>query len=994
MMKHSRFSCMAAAAMVGGLIHSGLAAERRDPLPPPEALASFRLEPGLRIELVAAEPLVVDPVAFAFDEDRRLYVVENRGYPDPLAGGKPTTEGRIALLEDVDRDGRYERRTEFATGLGYPNGITVWRGGVFVTCSPDILYLKDNNGDGVADERRVVLTGFHATKTAQIRMSHPTLGLDGWIYVTAGRNGGEVTAPDHPERPPVVFTANDGRFDPVTATFETVGGNSQFGLAFDAYGRRFGCANRHPVLHSVLEPAVLKRNPHHAFSDSVQEVSRVQHLAKVFPISEAHVTTHWAERFRPKMDRISHAGTFTSACGLTIFNGAGLGPEHVGNAFICEPGHNLVQRQVLRPEGASFRSEPPYTGREFLASTDTWFRPVFLGSGPDGALYVADMHRREIDHPQYVPEEARTTLDFAGGKGAGRIYRVVKEGRALTDAPARTSAELCRDLESPDAWRRERAHRLLIERADAAVVPELERCARQGALPEGRVRALWTLQVLKRLSEDTLRHALRDAVTEVRENAVKLAGIRLGQMPALLPAILAVAEDASARVRFEAALALAPVADPRVVRALAGIAARDGQDRWARAAVLSGIGDRMVEFFAALRESRATNAAAFAVVLEDLGRVFGRGAAPKACRDFLIDALRSDRDLEWCLPAVLGLTEGLGKRGNKNERNVWAVLFGSEGVAGDVSRDEFIGRLGRLAANDDLPVPRRASALAMLGHARFEEARGVLEAILAPRQPLELQLQAIRTIEQLGDPRGGELLVEPERWSRHTPQLRAAVIAALGSKRPLIPVLLAAIEQGRITPSAVPPLRRAQLLKHADAELRQAAERAFRSVEQTDRMDVYRAYRGVLALPSDAARGAAVFTRTCATCHTYGDTGGTVGPDLTGVRNHSPEALLLHIVVPNHEISPGYEAVTVTLRDGRTLTGWVAAEAENALTLRTAFGTHESIARADASAIAVSGTSLMPDGLDQSMTKQEMADLIAYLRAGPAAPRPNGPAAK
>ena len=207
---------------------SSFGAEKVKSLSPAEALQAFRVAPGLRVELVAAEPDVVDPVAIAFDERRRLYVVENRGYPDPMDGKSAPAIGRVALLEDRDGDGRYETRHEFATGLSYPNGVLPWRGGVFVTCAPDIFYLKDTDG-GVADVRRVVLTGFNTTRTAQIRVSHPTLGLDGKVYVTSGLNGGKVTSPEHPGRAPVSFTVADGRFDPETFEFESLGGRGPAG---------------------------------------------------------------------------------------------------------------------------------------------------------------------------------------------------------------------------------------------------------------------------------------------------------------------------------------------------------------------------------------------------------------------------------------------------------------------------------------------------------------------------------------------------------------------------------------------------------------------------------------------------------------------------------------------------------------------------------------------------------------------------------------------
>ncbi|MGH7955626.1 MAG: PVC-type heme-binding CxxCH protein, partial [Opitutaceae bacterium] len=528
------------------------AAERTAPLPPAAALDAFQLEAGLRIELVAAEPLVVSPVAFAFDENRRLYVVEARGYPDSADGKPITTLGRIALLEDTDADGVYDRRREFATDFTNPNGIVVWRGGVFVTCAPDIFYLKDTNGDGVADERRVVLTGFDTSQTSQTRVSSPTFGLDGKIYVACGGSGGKVTSPEHPDRAPVVFSPTDGRFNPETLVYESIGGGGQFGLSFDAFGRRFTSSSRDPVRHAVLEPWFLKRNPHLAFTEKMQAVSKRQAEAKVSPISRSSVSAD----FIPGLLGKPHSGTLTSACGLVVFDGSGMSPEHVGNVFICEPAQNLVQRQVFRPAGASFRSDPPYQGREFLASTDVWFRPVFLANGPDGALYLADMHRREIDHPRFVPAESRAKLDFERGKSAGRIYRVSRGKRAPRSTSAMSIVDLCRGIESPDSWTRERAQRLLIEKADMTAVPLLEQCLNGAEMPEARTRALWTLRGLRQLSAAAISTALRDSDPGVREQGVLLLADFREKMPELSELLLAAANDPAARVRFVSALEL------------------------------------------------------------------------------------------------------------------------------------------------------------------------------------------------------------------------------------------------------------------------------------------------------------------------------------------------------------------------------------------------------------------------------------------------------
>src|SRR5690606_8065870 len=441
-------------------------------------------------------------VAFAFDENRIVYVVENRGYPDPAEGGTPTRLGRIARLEDRDGDGKFDHRSEFATGLTYPNGILPWKGGVFVTCAPDVYYFKDTDGDGIADIQKVVLTGFNSDKTAQIRLSHPILGLDGWIYVTSGLNGGHVYSPEHPDRPAVSFSATDGRFHPETFEFETTGGRSQFGLAFDAFGRRFGTSNRHPMQHIVMEPKYLRRNPHLLFNESIENVAKAEADATVFPISNAVTSAD----FIPKLIGLSHKGTFTSACGLLVYQGTGLGHEHVGNAFICEPAQNLVQRQIVEPDGVTFKSHLPYENREFLSSTDTWFNPVFLGEGPDGALYLADMYRKVIDHPSYVPEEAREGLDFESGKDKGRLYRIVAEdfeqGELTMDYPISSSSDsptLVQALASKEEWVRATAHRLLLQRKEGFEVAALEEIAKQAALAESRVRALWLLQSLNHL---------------------------------------------------------------------------------------------------------------------------------------------------------------------------------------------------------------------------------------------------------------------------------------------------------------------------------------------------------------------------------------------------------------------------------------------------------------------------------------------------------------
>jgi len=976
-------------ALIGAVVLTSKGAERHPALSPEETFPRFQVEEGLRIELVAAEPLVINPVAFVFDERQRMFVVEGRGYPDPVGGNGKTTEGRIALLEDTDGDGRYDRRTEFASGLGYVNGVALWRGGVFVTAAPDILYLKDTDGDGVADVKRVVLTGFDTSKTAQLRVSHPTLGLDGKIYVTSGLTTGKVSSPLYPDRPVVSFSPSDGRFDPDTFEFETIGGRGQFGLAFDAFGRRLITDNRKPIMQGMLEPAHLRRNPYLAFADTAQDVSKVGEEARVFPISGAPVTAD----FIPKLMATPHTGTFTSACGLVVFGGTALSPDHVGNVFICEPAQNLVQRQRMQSAGASLRADRVNgkDNKEFLATTDIWFRPVFLGNGPDGALYLADMYRREIDHPQYVPEEARGRLDFEGGKDRGRIYRIVRNdypaGRArstqanVTNAP-RSPVER---LSSPEVWERDLGFRTLLEQGGASDADQLVARWKAQTTPETRVMILWALRALNHLSNDVLLQALSDDHPGVREQAVHFAGERAEKSAEVQAALLQKAEDSDARVRFCVAVALGSLPSADVVPALAKIALRDGADRWTRAAVMSGIRSREGAFRQAVAATTASDPRALGLVMQDLARALGAGATPLECAEFLTQMVSVEGDLSWRIPSVLGLAEGLrgrpGSKGLAASRVLTSLLDGDAEKKTLTALQGFFREAGERSRRADVPLDQRIAGVSLLGYSDIAVAEPLLGGLLDAKQSPELQLQVVRALDRIGDPQGGALLISKDNWSRYTPALREAVMAALTSSPAMIHVLFAAVQRGDVRPADISSVRRGQLMKHDDVTVRTEAEAIFKDLEGGDRMAVYRRERDALKEHGDVRRGHAVFLQSCSACHTYNGEGGRVGPDLTGVRNQPSDALLLHILVPNYEVAPSYQTLSLVTQDGRSLSGWLSAESDSSLTLRTAAGTEETVLRSTLTSMNVSALSLMPDGLEQTMQPGDLTHLIAFLKS-------------
>ncbi len=422
------------------------------PVSPRESLEHLVTHPNLKIELVASEPQVVDPVAMAFDEQGRLWVAEMRDYPNGPAEGE-SPKSRIKLLNDQDGDGFYETAQIFADNLLFATGVQPWKGGVIVTMSGQVAYFRDEDGDGRADMRETWFTGFKE-ENPQLRANHPTFGLDNQIYIANGLRGGVVIATREEWKGharPVSISGRDFRFDPLSGTYAAISGVGQFGLTFDAFGNRFVCSNRNPCKHIVLESDYLARNPNLAVSQVANDVAPSGEASRVFPLTKAWTTS------------TLHAGQFTAACGVTIYQGDALPAEFRGNSFTCEPTGSLVHRDVLAPEGATFTSRYGREDVEFLASRDPWFRAVNLANAPDGALYVADMYRAVIEHPQWMPAELKTRRDLSDGNDRGRIYRIVPKAGQLPKRSASRSlaqlapADLVKLLDHPNSWHRESA---------------------------------------------------------------------------------------------------------------------------------------------------------------------------------------------------------------------------------------------------------------------------------------------------------------------------------------------------------------------------------------------------------------------------------------------------------------------------------------------------------------------------------------------------------
>jgi putative membrane-bound dehydrogenase-like protein len=638
---------------------------QKAPLSPQQALKAFQLPAGFRIELVAAEPDVVSPVAISFDERGRLFVVEMVDYPlknEPL--------GRIKLLEDRDGDGQFERSTVFADNLHFPNGVMAWRNGVLVTCAPDIIYLADTDGDDRADVRRVVLTGFAETNP-QLRVNGLVYGIDNWIYAAYpegavptvyvkefGDTGKPIFFPGRPEVAAVEIHQTDLRFQPDKGMLEAVAGNSEFGNTFDPWGNRFTVWNNDHVRHVVIQNQYLKRNPYLPPLSAMESVSDHEKASKVYPVTQ-----------EPSYIHDSELGHFTSACGISVYSGGAFPPEYEGNFFVCEPAHNLVHRDRLVANGPTFFAKRACPEVEFLASTDGWFRPAFTTVGPDGALYIVDIYRKVIEHPEWIPPEQLNEPDLYAGSQRGRIYCVVHESARPTQKPKLNEAnvsELLQHLSNPNMWWRTTAQRLLVERGDASAVPLLKELARQSSSPLARVHALWTLEGLGRLESELVIQALGDSQPGIREQAIRLAEQHL-QDSKLKNRLLQMSEDPDERVQFQLACTLGQVREELAFQGLQQIAFRHIDNKWFQLAILTAVAEDAPRWFRRLTSPGGLTGQPTKGAQEFLAQLTSIVGARQKDREIagvlaVVAKGRSEQDVWWQIASLGGLAEGL-KRG-------------------------------------------------------------------------------------------------------------------------------------------------------------------------------------------------------------------------------------------------------------------------------------------------------------------------------------------
>ncbi|GAB2785830.1 hypothetical protein GCM10027275_32790 [Rhabdobacter roseus] len=666
-------------------VQNGLQEGPSPPKSPAEEAKTFRVEPGFQVQLVAAEPLVQDPVVITFDEDGRLWVVEMRGFmPDIDGNGEEQPLGRISILEDLDADGTMDKSTLYLDSLILPRALGLVKGGALVAENHALWLTQDLDGDLMAD-RKVLLDATYARIGSPEHTDNGLLrNVDNWYYSAKSR---------------LRYRLQNGQW--VRDSTEARG---QWGISHDEQGRLFYNYNWSQLHADLVPPNYLFRNKHHLPSTGIDHGLTIDR--KVFPI-----------RPNPAVNRGYIPGTldaegklleFTAACSPLVFQSTLFPQAYRGNVFVCEPAGNLIKRNVVKEVGIELQAYDPNPGREFMASTDERFRPVHTAVGPDGALYVADMYRGLIQHGSYVtPYLREQTLQrqLVLPIQRGRIWRIVPEGWVPTRAPRLSQAStpaLVERLAHADGWHRNTAQRLLVERNDPAVGGTLRKVVQSGSSELGRFHALWTLEGLGWLEPELLFGLLTDRSVLLQTTALRLLENPARHDPAtrirLEEKMLTLAQRASARQALQLALSAQVLSPEAATTILIKLVTDHGELPLIRDAVLSSLEHREFSLLQTIWTAKAWETAdpAKEIFLEMLTAAIMKKGDSQELRALLALLTTPEPTTDWKEKVVLtgmaiqaGNSTAMGKISLESE----PLLFKKNNLPLDGGRLERLKRL-------------------------------------------------------------------------------------------------------------------------------------------------------------------------------------------------------------------------------------------------------------------------------------------------------------
>ena len=941
------------------------------PRPPQASLNSIHVNHTLRIQLVASEPLVQDPVAIDFGPDGKLWVVEMNDYPNgPKGNYQPG--GRVIFLEDLDGDQIYDRRTLFIDNIPFPTGVMAWGDGALICAAPEVLYAEDTDKDGYADIRQVLLTGFNTTNY-QTRVNGLSYGLDNWIHGSSGLLESLVTSTRSKQT--LSLGSRSFRFIPRTGQLEATSGRTQHGRVRDNWGNWFGNNNSALIYHYPLADHYLQRSRFIASPDPAVHLTQTPDWNLVYPISRT-------------LQRFNHpqsANRITSACSPLIYRDQHLGLDYAGNAFICESVHNLITRLKVQPEGVSFSGKraSDESKSEFLASTDNWSRFVQIQTGPNGNLWVVDMYRFVIEHPRWITPDRLAFLNLREGAQKGRIYRVSPRNKPLKKIPdmkSKTSSQLVQSLASPHGWQRDIGQRLLVERKDLSICNALEQQARSAVSAETRLQSLATLDGLEMLSSQILENALRDPHPQVRRHAIRLSERHLSDDPTIANTIIPLIHDPHPSVRMQAACTLGEFNHPTAANSLGELLLRKDRDPYLTAAALSSVNRHNLSRVA----QKLFHSPANTMQSQDLIPPFIKMAMAFENNPpikMILASLMQGTETEFQSWQLRGLTHVL----DILEEHTRSLHNGSEKTF--CSTEFLVGRNARIfdyayqTIHDphiSLLIRTLCAGLLARQEIHYEKDLQRLIQSLDPNYHPNIQKAAIQRLSKLNDVAVAKRVVT--NWDHYAPSLRSQILETTFSRDLWLNEILQGLRLKHIPLSQINLRQRHQLSVHPRDRIQEQARQLFAASVNPDRQKIVALYKTEQTEPGKSQSGEKLFNKHCSACHQLNGTGKATGPDLAQLTDTSPEALRVAVLDPNRAIEPKYVTYSAVSDQGLTYQGILLNESGNSVTIIDAKGIQHVLQRTDLESFSSTSVSLMPEGFEKELSPQQMSDIFTYIQ--------------
>jgi putative membrane-bound dehydrogenase-like protein len=989
------------------------------PVPAEESLKHYSVPEGFEIALFASEPqLGAKPIAMCWDARGRLAVCETVDYPNELAL-KAKGRDRIEICEDTDGDGKADKFTIFAENISIPTSILAWKDGFLVQTDGETIFLKDTDGDDKADVRKTIITGWNMGDTHGC-VSNFQYGLDNWVWAMQGYNN---SAPEFNGMKSTPFRQGFFRFKlsqddvPKVEELEFVRStdNNTWGIGISEEGIIFGStANRNPSVYMPLANRYYER----VYGMAAQQARRM---------AESHL-------FKPITDKIRQVdqhGGFTAGCGHAIYTARNY-PKDWWNrtGFVCGPTGHLVGTFVITPNGSDFTSVLEFN---LAASDDEWAAPIVAEVGPDGNVWIIDWYN-------YIVQHNPTPKGFQTGKGAayetdlrdkthGRIFRLVyrgdKKAAEVAYHPPKIAkasvAQLITDLKSPTMLVRKLAQQALIEGKHVEAKNELfallaDKSVDEIGLNTAAIHAIWTLDGLGLISPDNsdVSSALVSATQHPSAGVRRNAYLALVKSPeALTDAITGFdwSKESNGQVKLAVLQGAADVpANKAVGDKLAAWTTTKGlvMDRWQRDAATSACANNALYFLQALLKDTQSSDEKAAIALgqyRDLIQLVSRNLVrnpqqAQAMDSVLVELTKANGDLKGLVlsgfvegwprnqtaslqPATVTELKALFKESDAPTRSALVRLAGAMGSS---MFDDYLGDMiasyMEILTNDSGSVEQRLSAARDMIQLQPLSDKVVADVVgqINPRMNPDLARGLIEALDKSRADSVPSILIE--RQTSFSPALRARAIDVLLKRSEAIAGLLDAFEKRQLSPSDLSIEQKQVLSNIPDRQLRQRAVTMLKAgggLPNPDRAKVIEEFHSITETKGDAKAGLVLFNTHCAKCHQHGDLGVAIGPNLTGMAVHPKEELLIHILDPNRDVEGNFRTYTILDQDGRVFTGMLASESRTTLEVIDNAGKTQVIQRDQIEELVQSRQSLMPEGFEKSMNKQELTDLLEFL---------------